>query len=62
MCDIIIKLNDGIITIPITKALLIPKIRDIIKNKDNREYYLMKIIESNYSEIERNSILNQLKK
>lgn len=61
MCEVIIKLNDGHITIPIAKALLIPKIRDIIKNMDNREYYLRKIMESNYPENERISILNQLK-
>ena len=61
MCIVQINLSDGIYFCPIEKALLIPVIRDFIKNRENREYYLKKILESKYDENVRKSILEQLK-
>lgn len=61
MCSVKIILDDGEYYMSIEKALLIPTIRDSIRKRENREYYLQKILRSNYSPARKASLLNQLK-
>ena len=62
MCLVKITLNDGEYHMPLEKAFLIPTIRNIIKSRENREYYLQMIHKSNYDDKMKASLMNQLKK
>jgi hypothetical protein len=61
MLTIKIIFDDDSYDCPIEKALLIPKIRNIIKNNKNRDVYLQKVLQSNYDKETLASILHMLK-
>jgi hypothetical protein len=57
-----IHTSDGKIEMPIEKALLIPKLREIIISKDNREFHLKNILRAEYDVNNLISILYNFKK
>lgn len=57
-----VQLIDGSVTIPLHIVFLVPRLMEIAKNQDARDYYLDKIIKSGYSHEEKISFIEKMKK